>query len=117
MKALASKSPASTSSGLGAFTIHLDKLGVRKGAINLAPQGAGGPRYRFEAADLDAGIAIKSDGLKVELKELRTRVAALGMPPADLYVALSYIGVNGPAKVRIKALRLATRASAASISG
>src|SRR5260370_33820782 len=29
MKALASKSPDSTSSGLGAFTIHFDKLGVR----------------------------------------------------------------------------------------
>src|SRR5260370_2203293 len=102
MKALASKSPASTSSGLGAFTIHFDKLGVRNGAINLAPRGARGPHYSFEAAYLHAGMAIKSDGLKVELKELHTRVAAPGMPPADLYVALSYSGVDGPAKDRIK---------------
>ena len=79
-KALASKSPAAASSGSNAFTIYLDKLGVRNGAIDLAPQGASGPHYRFEAADLDAGIAIKSAGLQAELTELRTRVAAPGMP-------------------------------------
>jgi autotransporter translocation and assembly factor TamB len=117
MKALASKFPAAASSGSNAFTIYLDRLGVRNGAIDLAPQGASGPHYRFEAADLDAGIAIKSAGLEAELTELRTRVAAPGIPPADLYAALSYNGASGPAKVRINALRLTTRASAVSISG
>src|SRR5260370_29089562 len=106
MKALASKSPASTSSGLGAFTIYLDKLAVHNDAIDLAPQGASGPRYRFEAADLDAGIAIKSAALEAELTELRTHVAGPGMPPADLFAAFSCSSANGPAKVRIKALRL-----------
>ncbi len=117
MKALASRSPAAASSGSSAFTIYLDKLGVRNAAIDLAPQGANGPHYRFEAADLDAGIAIKPAGLEAELTELRTRVAAPGMPPADLYTALSYRGASGPAKVRINALRLTTQASAVSISG
>ena len=83
MKALASKSPAAASSGSTAFAIYLDKLGVRNAAIDLAPQGASGPHYRFAAADLDAGIAIKPAGLEAELTELRTRVAAPGMPPAD----------------------------------
>ena len=87
MKALASKSPAAASSGSTAFTIYLDKLGVRNAAIDLAPQGASGPHYRFEAADLDADLAIKSAGLEAELTELRTRIAAPGMPPADLYAA------------------------------
>src|SRR5713101_8787499 len=117
MKALASRAPAAASSGSSAFTIYLDKLGVRNGAIDLAPQGANGPHYRFEAADLDAGIAIKPAGLEAELTELRTRVAAPGMPSADLYTALSYRGANDPAKVRINAFRLTTQASAVSISG
>src|SRR6266851_1054218 len=117
MKALASRAPAAASSGSSAFTIYLDELGVRNGAIDLAPQGGNGPHYRFEAAHLDAGIAIKPAGLEAELTELRTRVAAPGMPPADLYTALSYNGANGPAKVRINAFRLTTQASAVSISG
>src|SRR6266849_4984064 len=37
MKALASRAPAAASSGSSAFTIYLDKLGVRNGAIDLAP--------------------------------------------------------------------------------
>src|SRR6266849_2886715 len=117
MKALASKSPAAASSGSSAFTIYLDKLGVRNAAIDLAPQGANGPRYRFGAADLDAALAIKPRSLEAEVTELRTRVAAPGMPPVDLYTALSYRGANGPAKVRINAFRLTTQASAVSISG
>src|SRR6202022_3774199 len=36
MRALASKSPAAASSGSSAFTIYLDKLGVRNGTIDLA---------------------------------------------------------------------------------
>src|SRR6266852_4423648 len=117
MKALASKSPAAASSGSSAFTIYLDKLGVRNAAIDLAPQGANGPRYRFGAADLDAALAIKPRGLEAELTELRTRVAAPGMPPVDLYTALSYRAANGPAKVSINAFRLTTQASAVSLSG
>src|SRR5712691_8085276 len=117
MKALASKSPAAASSGSSAFTIYLDKLGVRNAAIDLAPQGANGPRYRFGAADLDAALAIKPAGLEAELTELRTRVAAPGMPPADLYTALSYSTANGPAKLRINALRMTTQASAVSMTG
>jgi autotransporter translocation and assembly factor TamB len=117
MKALASKSPAAANSSSGEFTIYLDKLGVRNAAIDLAPQGGGGPHYRFEAADLDADIAIKPAGLEAELTELRTRVAAPGMPPADLYAALLYSSTDGPAKLRINALRLTTQASAVSITG
>src|SRR5229473_3518516 len=117
MKALASKSPAAASSGSSAFTIYLDKLGVRNAAIDLAPQGANGPRYRFGAADLDAALAIKPRGLEAEVTELRTRVAAPGMPPLDLYTALSYRAANGPAKVSINAFRLTTQASAVSLSG
>src|SRR6266851_417108 len=98
-------------------TIFLDKLGVRNAAIDLAPQGANGPRYRFGAADLDAALAIKPRGLEAELTELRTRVAAPGMPPVDLYTALSYRAANGPAKVSINAFRLTTQASAVSLSG
>src|SRR6266852_5987596 len=90
MKALASRAPAAASSGSSAFTIYLDKLVVRNAAIDLAPQGANGPRYRFGAADLDAALAIKPGGLEAEFTELRTRVTAPGMPPADLYAALSY---------------------------
>jgi len=112
MKALASKSPAAASSGSSAFTIYLDKLGVRNAAIDLAPQGANGPRYRFGAADLDAALAIKPRSLEAEVTELRTRVAAPGMPPVDLYTALSYRAANGPAKVSINAFRLTTQASA-----
>jgi autotransporter translocation and assembly factor TamB len=117
MKALASKSPAAASSGSNAFVIYLDKLSVRNAAIDLAPQGASGPHYRFAAADLVADLAIKSSGLEAELTELRTRVAAPGMPSADLYAALSYSSANSPAKARIKALRLTTRASTVSLSG
>jgi uncharacterized protein involved in outer membrane biogenesis len=117
MRALASKSPAPASSASSTFTIYLDKLGVRNGAIDLARQGASGPHYRFEAADLDADLAIKPAGLEAELTDLRTRVAAPGMPPADLYAALSYSSAEGPAKVRINALRLTTQASAVSIAG
>jgi len=117
MKALASKSPAAANSGSTAFAIYLDKLGVRNAAIDLAPRGASGPHYRFAAADLDAYLAIKSSGLEAELTELRTRVAAPGMPPADLYAVLSYSSANGPAKARIKALHLTTQASTVSISG
>ncbi len=47
IKALASKSPATASSGSSAFAIYLDKLGVRNATIDLAPQGASGPHYRF----------------------------------------------------------------------
>jgi uncharacterized protein involved in outer membrane biogenesis len=64
MKALASKSPAPASSGSSTFTIYLGKLDVRNGAIDLAPRGASGPHYRFEAADLDADLAIKPAGLE-----------------------------------------------------
>ena len=117
MKALASKSPAAANSGSNAFTIYLDKLGIRNGDIDLAPQGASGPLYRFEAADLDADLAIKPAGLEAELTELRTRVAAPGMPPADLHAALFYSSANGPAKLRINSLRLTTQASAVSITG
>ena len=117
MKALASKSPAAANSGSSAFTIYLDKLGIRNGAVDLAPQGAGGPHYRFEGADLDADIAIKPAGLEAELTELRTRVAVPGMPPADLHAALFYSSANGPAKLRINSLRLTTQASAVSITG
>ena len=117
MKALASKFPAAESSGSTAFAIYLDKLGVRNAAIDLAPQGASGLHYRFAAADLDADLAIKSSGLQAELTELHTRFAAPGMPPADLYAVLSYSSANGPAKARIKALRLTTQASTVSISG
>jgi len=116
-KALASRSPAAAKSGSSTFTIYLDKIEVRNGAIELRPQGAGGPHYRFETADLDADIAIKPAGLEADLTELRTRVVAPGMPPADLYAALSYSSANGPAKVRINVLRLTTQASATSISG
>jgi hypothetical protein len=117
MKALASKSTGSANSGSSAFTIYLDKLGIRNGDIDLAPQGASGPLYRFEAADLDADLAIKPAGLEAELTQLRTRVAAPGMPPADLHAALFYSSANGPAKLRINSLRLTTQASAVSITG
>jgi hypothetical protein len=117
MKALASKSPAAASSGSSAFTIDLDKVGVRNGAISLSPQGARGPRFRFEAADLDADIAIKPAGLEAELIELRTRIAAPALPSANLYAALSYSSANGRAKIKIKALRLTSQASAVSIKG
>ena len=116
-EALTPKSPAAASSSSSAFTIYLDKLGIRHGAIDLAPQGASGTHYRFEAVDLHADIAIKSTGLEAELTELRTQIAAPGVPPADLYAALSYSSVNGPAKVKISALRLTTQASAVSITG
>ena len=117
MKALASKSPAAASSGSSAFAIYLDKLGVRNGAVDLAPQAAGGPHYRFEAADLDADLAIKPAGLEAELTELRTRVAAPGMPPMALHAALFYSSASGPAKLRINALRLTTQVSTVSITG
>jgi autotransporter translocation and assembly factor TamB len=117
MEALAAKSTAAANSSSSAFTIYLDKFGVRNGAIDLASQGASGTHYRFEAIGLQADIAIKSTGLEAELTELRTHVAAPGVPPADLYAALSYSGVNGPAKVRINALRLTTQASAVSMTG
>jgi autotransporter translocation and assembly factor TamB len=117
MRALALKSPAGASSSSSALGIYIDQLGVRKGTVDFAPRAAGGPRYRFDAVDLDGSIAIKPAGLEAELSELRTRVVAPGMPPADLYAALSYGGANGPAKVRINALRLTTQASAVSITG
>ena len=117
MKALASKSPAAANSGSNAFTIYLDKLGIRNADIDLAPRGASGPLYRFEATDLDADLAIKPAGLEAELTELRTRVGAPGMPPADLHAALFYSSANGPAKLRINFLRLTTQASAVSITG
>src|SRR5216683_2184123 len=102
---------------VGITAIYPDKLGVRNGAMDLAPQGVSGPHYRFQAVDLHADIAIKSTGLEAELTELRTQIAAPGVPPADLYAALSYSSVNGPAKVKISALRLTTQASAVSITG
>jgi autotransporter translocation and assembly factor TamB len=117
MEALTSKSPAAAGSSASAFTIYLDKLGIRHGAMDLAPQGASGTHYRFEAVDLHADIAIRSAGLEAELTELRTHIAVPGVPPADLYAALSYSGVNGPAKVGISALRLTTQTSAVSITG
>src|SRR6202023_1468455 len=117
MEALAAKSTAAANSSSSAFTIYLDKFGVRNGAIDLAPQGASGTHYRFEAIGLQADIAIKSTGVEAELTELRTRVAAPRVAPADLYAALSYSDVSGPAKVGISALRLNTQTSAVSITG
>jgi autotransporter translocation and assembly factor TamB len=117
MKALASKSPAGASSGAGALAIVLDRVGVRKGEVDIAPEGAGGPHYRFEAANLDGAIAIEPAGLRAELSELQARVVAPGVPLADLRATLSYGSANGPAKVKIKALRLTTQASAVSITG
>src|SRR5258708_5260192 len=95
MKALASKSPAAANSGSSAFSIYLDKIEVRNGAIDLRPKGAGGPLYRFEATDLDADLGIRPAGPEPELTELRTRVAAAGRPPADLSAALSYSNAHG----------------------
>ena len=117
VKALASKSPAAANSGSSAFTIYFDKLGIRNAAVDLAPQGASGPHYRFEGADLDADLAIKPAGLEAELTELRTRVAAPGMPPMALHAALFYSSASGPAKLRINALRLTTQVSTVSITG
>jgi autotransporter translocation and assembly factor TamB len=117
MKALASKSAAAARSGSTAFTFDLDKVGVRNGAISLSPQGVRGPRFRFEAADLNADIAIKPAGLETALTEIRTRVVAPEMPPANLYAALSYSDANGRAKIKIKSLRLTTQTSAVSITG
>jgi autotransporter translocation and assembly factor TamB len=116
MKALAAKSPV-PSSGPSAFTIDLDKIGVRKAMIDLAPQGANGPHYRFEDADLAARIAIEAAGLKADLTELRSRASAPGFPPMALDAALSYRTANGQAKIRIATLRLTTQASAVSIAG
>ena len=73
MKALAAKSPV-PSSGPSAFTIDLDKIGVRKAMIDLAPQGANGPHYRFEDTDLVARIAIEAAGLNLSrLEDLSAR--------------------------------------------
>src|SRR6266853_2003299 len=74
-EALTPNSPAAASSSSSAFTIYLDKLGIRHGAIDLAPQGASGTHYRFEAVDLHADIAIKSTGLKAAFTEQGTPIA------------------------------------------
>src|ERR1700694_2199247 len=66
MEALTSKSPAAATSNSSAFISHLDNLGIRRGAMELAPRGASGTHYRFEAVDLHADIAIKSAGLEAE---------------------------------------------------
>jgi autotransporter translocation and assembly factor TamB len=115
MEALASKAPPAA--GSSAFSIRIDRLAIRKGMVDLAPQGAGGPHYRFENADLDGNLTVGPAGLKAELTELRGRVAAPGAPAADLYAALSYSDTDGPATVRIDALRLTTAASALSTTG
>ena len=118
MKALSSsKSPAAGNSGLGAFTIYIERISIHNGAVDVQPQGVDGPHYRFAGTDLDAHLAIKSAGVDAELSELRTRVAAPGMPPADLYAAISYSKGNGQAKIGINTIRLPTQASAVSLTG
>ena len=118
MKALSSsKSPAAGNSGLGAFTIYIERISIHNGAVDVQPQGVDGPHYRFAGTDLDAHLAIKSAGVDAELSELRTRVAAPGMPPADLYAAISYSKGNGQAKIGINTIRLTTQASAVSLTG
>lgn len=114
MEALSSKTPTAGSS---AFSIRVDRLGIRKGMVDLATQGAGGPHYRLDNADLEANLTVTPAGLKADLTELRGRVAAPGMPPVDLYAAISYSDANGPAKLGIDALRLTTGASAVSTTG
>ena len=116
LKALASKSPAASSGPIG-FTVYLDKIGIRNGVIDLAPQTANGPLYRFEATDLDAAVTINPNGLDAELMDLKTRIEAPEMPPTDLYTAAYYGGANGHAQAKIKALHLKTQASAVSIAG
>jgi autotransporter translocation and assembly factor TamB len=115
IEALTSKAPAAA--GASAFSIRIARLDIRKALVDVAPRGAGGPHYRFEDADLGAAMTIASAGLKAELTELRGRIAAPGMPPADVYAAVSYSDANGPAKLRIGALRLTTQSSAVSAKG
>jgi autotransporter translocation and assembly factor TamB len=117
MNALASKSPPTAGSSANAFTIYIDKLGIRDGAIDLALAGVSGPHYRFETANLDAHLAVKPGGVDADLTALRTRVVTQGHPPTNLHVALSYKGANGLGEISIKAVDLTTQASAASISG
>src|SRR5580704_1096411 len=117
LTALASKSQSPASSSSHRFTIYVDRLSIRSGVIELAPRGAHGLHYRFEATNLDADIAIASAGLKAELTELRTHVVAPGMPPADLNAALSYSSARGSTKIGINALSLTTQTSALSIVG
>ena len=117
MKALALKTPAKNSSGASSFTIYIHKLDIHKGIVKLAPQKTSGPRYRFDRTDLDGSIAIEPAGLETELKSLRTRVAAPGLPPADLYAALTYNTVSRPARLKIDAVRLTTQTSAVSLTG
>jgi autotransporter translocation and assembly factor TamB len=117
MKALAARYPKASSTSASAFSIYLDRLGVRNGTIDLTPQGPNRPAYRFTNADLDAGLTIKTAGLDVELSELKTRVSAPGMPPADLYARVSYNDTDGSAKVGINAVRVTTQVTAISISG
>ena len=115
MAALTSKTPAAA--GSIALSIRIDRLDIREGLVDFAPHGAGGPHYRFENAGLDADITIAPAGLKAELTALRGRIAAPGMPPVDMYAAVSYSDAGGPAKLRIGALRLTTGASAVSTTG
>src|ERR1700719_3189131 len=59
MKARAANTAAAENSGSTAFAIYLDKLVVRNAAIDLAPRGASGPHYRFDAADFQFGFFYK----------------------------------------------------------
>jgi autotransporter translocation and assembly factor TamB len=117
MDALASRSPATANSGPMTFTVYLDKLSIRNGTMELAPQGSKGLHYRFEKTNLDGSLAIKPKGIEAQMTGLRTRIITPGMPPADVYSALTYRDASGPPRLTIDKLLFKTRASTVSVAG
>jgi hypothetical protein len=116
LKALESKSTA-TSSGSSSFSIYIDKLAVRNGNIDFAPQETAGPHYVFGAVTLDGSVAIDDAGIKADLSKLQTHLAGPSKFQADVDAALTYSSLSGPANVSIKSIHLSTQSSQVSIKG
>ena len=116
MQALALRAP-STNSGAGSYSTYIDSITVQGGTLEVAPSGFGSRVYRLEQANLEAQLAMKSSGLKVNLSRLHSRLVDVGMPVIEVNAVALYQDNGGTAKVTIDALRLTTPKSAVLMTG
>jgi translocation and assembly module TamB len=117
LDALADRVPKPPSSTPLPIAIDLDILAMHHGSILIAPRGESGPKYALAGLQLDSSIDLNASGLRANLRNLETAIAAPGMPPARVRAALAYQDVSRPATLDISAADLSTPDSSVSLTG
>ena len=108
-EALQSTTPSSSEPS--AYTVTLSALMLNGGAIDLAPNGLGGPLYHLTAANLDAQVELLRSGLKLTARKFSAHLVAPNYPSADVTLAALYDASVSPATVELTSFLLATQAS------